>query len=324
MSEAQSRVGAREAVLSDHDVLHAARELRPDDESAVGVIDGVVLYQDVFAGTGLLALRSGSALHADAVVASIDGVVHDEHVAAVANVDGVAVLRVPWAADGHSVDDDASAALRHDVESWRVLDGHALDEHVLAFGEADEMGAYALRLLCVRCHVLKMFQSVGIPQRTVIRCRSALFAIHVPFHVAHLAAFHGAPPFAVAVDDATARDRDVAGAAGGDARCGALFALSCRFVGFKVQRLVGSEHDDGVLLQMQVDVVLQPERCCQPHARPHVQMASALLGEGVDGLLNGVGAERQAVTDGSEVGQDSKSVHFPLLCSLLQCHKDNE
>ena len=118
--EAQSGVGAGKGVAVHVDVVHAAAEFRPDDETAVGVVHAVVLYVDVLARPVGRPLGSRTSFHADAVVAGIDGVVHDEHVAAVSDVDGVAVLRVPRAGHGDAVHDDVGAPLGHQVEPGRI------------------------------------------------------------------------------------------------------------------------------------------------------------------------------------------------------------
>ena len=81
------------------------------------MVYGVVLDEDVFAWAICSILFAYSALHADTIVASVDGVVYDEHFLAAADVKGVAILCVPRATDGCAVDDDVGAASRDEVEA---------------------------------------------------------------------------------------------------------------------------------------------------------------------------------------------------------------
>ena len=81
------------------------------------MVYGVVLDEDVFAWSVFRVSFAYSAFHADAVVACIDGVVYDEHFLAAADVEGIAILCVPRAADGGAVDDDVGATGRDEVEA---------------------------------------------------------------------------------------------------------------------------------------------------------------------------------------------------------------
>jgi hypothetical protein len=76
------------------------------------MVYGVVLDEDVFAWTIFCISFANSTLHTDTVVASVDGVVYDEHFLAATDVEGVAILCVPRTADCCAVDDDVGAASR--------------------------------------------------------------------------------------------------------------------------------------------------------------------------------------------------------------------
>ena len=106
-----------------------------------------------------------------------------------------------------------------------------------------------------------------------------------------------------------------------------------------IERLVGSELDDGAIVQEQLDVRFQLDGACEPDAAGHHQTASALLRQGLDGLGKSIGAELPASAIGLEVAQQHFTVgnlrsrhfrHFKgqalgvLLVRVLSCNAQGE
>ena len=204
------------------------------------------------------------------------------------------------------------AALGHEVELRGVLEGDALDEDALAVREADEVRTDLLLGLVGIGNVVEGLEVEGIPE-VALRGDGAAHALEgIPFRVAHLAAFHAAPPFAVSVDDAFTRNADVRPLAGGNARYG-LAVL-------QVRGAVGREEDDRIPLQVQVNMVLQGDGPGDENAGRHHEMPAALLLQGADRLLEGGGVVRDAVAYAAELRETYRVVrnhrqlrfrHFP-------------
>ena len=218
------------------------------------MIDGIVLNDDIFATVGRSLRFVATALHAQTVVACINGAVDNQSDVHVREVDGVAILRIPRTAHGDTVNDDVLRVAGMQMELGCILDGHTLYEHILATLKAYQVVAHLLLFLWAVGNVLIAAQIVPrIPQcSTVLLYAANHLFIFVPLHVAHFLAFHRAPVVAVAVDDALTSDGNVLAFRGADAGK----ALGCR-LRVDEERLVGRHQDDGVLLQVQFDVVLQ-------------------------------------------------------------------
>ena len=212
--EAQTGVGAGKGAVVYHDAVHAARELRADDESAMGMKYCVAGDENIGAGSVFHSFHAHAALKADTVVAHIEGTGGDEHPLALHEVDAVTILCVPGTANGDSVDDDVFASLGYDVEFRRILHGHPLDEDALAVGHPDEVGAHTL--LCFGCfgNVGKMLELVWIPQLSVVGLCATHRQEKFPFRITYLAVFDCPPPFTIAVDDAFSGNADVMAFAG--------------------------------------------------------------------------------------------------------------
>ena len=245
--EAQSRIRAAEAVVAHHNATHALHGLTAQHKSTMGVEYGVVLNDDVLTTVGGSISLVATALHAQTVVACINGAVDNQSDIDIREVDGVAVLRVPRTAHGNTVHDDILRIAGMQMEFGRVLDGHTLYEHVLTTLKAHQVVAQLL--LCLWCvgNVLIAAEVVpGVPQFAVVSLHTANhILVLVPLHVAHLLALDGAPVVAIAVDDALACDGDVLTFRGTDAGK----ALAGR-LGIDEERLVWRHQYDGVLLQM--------------------------------------------------------------------------
>ena len=76
----------------------------------------IVLNQDVLAGSGSHTRLARTGLHADTVITSINRVVDNQHVFATADVEGITILGIPRAADGHTIYHHLSAAGRYQMK----------------------------------------------------------------------------------------------------------------------------------------------------------------------------------------------------------------
>ena len=177
----------------------------------MGVEDGVVLNQDIFATVGRSLWLVLAALHAETVVTSIDGAVDNESDVDVREVDGITVLGVPRATHRDTIYDDVLGVARVQVKFRCVLDGDTLDEDVLAILKAHQVVAHLLLSLWCVGNVLIAAQVVPrVPQLTTVFLYTTNYLlIFVPLDVAHLLTLHRPPVIAIAVNDALARDSDV-------------------------------------------------------------------------------------------------------------------
>ena len=293
--ETQARVGAAEGVVPHDDVLHPAAEFGADDKAAMGVVDGIVLDKDVLARAVFQGFLTDAALEADAVVAHVHGAAGDLDAPALHDVDSVAVLCIPGAPDRHPVNDDVRAALGHQVELRGVLQGHARDADPLAVRKADQVRPQGFLGLGILRDVVVMLEPERVPQGTIFADGAAFLAEFLPLRVADLVALDGPPPGAVAVDDPFA----------GDAHVMPLGSVDAGPDGVAVEEvfLVGGQEDDCAAFQVQVDAVLQADGPGQEDALRDVEMAAALLDQGIDGLGESLGIEGDSVRDAAVVQQ---------------------
>lgn len=253
--EAQSGIGSGKSIVMNEDVLHASAKLRANDEAAVRMINDVVLYVDVLTGTVFCSFFPGASFHTYTVVAGINGVVDNENILAIANIYGVAVLRIPWTDDLDIVDNDIVAALGHKVKLGSVAQCNALHEYIFTVGEPHKMRAHLLLGIVTIGHIGKMLQVEWEPQVAFLCDSSAHSFVLVPFGVAYFASLYGSPVFSVAINDALASNGNILPFGGGNARFGLGVCLSVLY-GDKVC-LVGRKYNECVAFKMKVNVIFQ-------------------------------------------------------------------
>ena len=149
-------------------------------------------------------------LHAESVVASINDAVNDKSDIYVREVYSITILGVPWTAYSNTVDNNILGVTGVQVKLRRILDGNALDKHILATLKTYQVVAQLLLFLWGLGNIgITAFGIEGVPEFATILLNTAnhLF-IFIPLHIAHLLALDGAPVVAVAVDDALARNSD--------------------------------------------------------------------------------------------------------------------
>ena len=267
----------------------------------MSVVNGVVLDVDVLARTSLDSCCSCATLHADTVITGINDVVDDKHVLAAGDVDSVAILCIPWTFHSDAVDDNVLASGRDEVETGTVEQGNILDEYVLAIGESDHVVAYLFLCIDVIYYIRCMLQIERIPDVTLFVQDATHLLKAVPFHVAHLASLHRSPPFAIAVDGSFSGNGNVLSLAGIDGSSSAIFLLSCLLINFNQIVLIFREYDDGILLKMKVDVILQGNQPREIDAGRNIEVTAAHLAEFADSLAESLGVQGLSVAIATEV-----------------------
>ena len=181
----------------------------------------------------------------------------------------------------------------------RVLYRHAANKHPVAIGKSNKVGSHSL--LCLWCcsQVLEMLQVEREPELSAFGLRAAHSSELLPLHVAHLGAFYRAPHGSVAVNSAFARNAHVLSFAGANQR--RAFLVLHTILHLEVLRTVGSSHQYGILLQMQVDVVLQRDKSRKPYSLGHHKMSATLIVERLDGFCKGLGIESQSIAYPTEI-----------------------
>ncbi len=118
-----------------------------------------------------------------------------------------------------------------------------------------------------------------------------------------LAALDGTPGIAVAVDDAVAGDGYILDVHGRDRRLAApgVESLESDFANGIIVLIV-AEEDDGVILQMQLDVVQKFDGSGVPDALGHRYATATPLREVGDGLRESLRIEGDAVARAAEIG----------------------
>ena len=122
----------------------------------MSAVNGIILYQNVLARAIPQAFLAGTALHANSVITYIDMIIDYQHVLTATDVKSVAVLGVPRAADGYSVDDYVVASSGNKMEFRRILYGHPAYEDILAISNSDKVRPHLFLFLRRFCYVCVM------------------------------------------------------------------------------------------------------------------------------------------------------------------------
>ena len=146
-----------------------------------------------------------------------------------------------------------------------------------------------------------MFQIERIPDVALFVQGSTHLLEAVPFNVAHLAALHRAPPFSITIDGSFSGDGDVLSLAGIDGWGSTVFFLTGFIIYLDVVVLIFREDDDGILLQMQVNVVLQGNQTGEIDAGRYVEMTAAHLAQFTDSLAECLGIHRLTIAVAAKV-----------------------
>ena len=189
----------------------------------------------------------------------------DAHIGRGERIDGVGVRRWSRRQNAHVADEHVVAVIGNELPEGRVLDGDALDAHMLAVVEDNEARAG-----------MRIAHNAGIA------------------HAAH----HFPPAFALAVDGAFAGDGHVLsiGGAHQPLRRGQA-ELDFR----RIVVMIGRAEQRGAFVELQSDVAFEHDGRTQIGARSEANGAAALGRASVDGTLNGGGVLGGSVTLGAEV-----------------------
>ena len=143
------------------------------------------------------------------------------------------------------------------MEFWSILEGNTLEQQILAVGQTYQVVTHLFLLLRGVCDVgIARLHLPWIPQLTLVSFYTAHLLVLVPLYVAHLAALYGTPLLAITIDDAFASDGNVVLLVSTDTSHDAAGA----FLGLRIQTLVGRKIDDGVFVEMQLNVVVECDR----------------------------------------------------------------
>ena len=202
------------------------------------------------------------------------------------------------------------------VPSRRVLEDDALQEHILTIDQRHHNRTQetldTVPLLVSRSlgHVhVGTLLSIGV---CLIGHPVAFLRLHAtrtfkhlfPLTLSHLALLDRTPELAIAVNHALTSDGDILGTIGRERRLTTTRIKSLeRGLDNRIERLVARELDDGTHLQMEVDVGLEHDGTCEPHASRHHQMTTALLCQGRNSLLESFGIQSGAIAYSAELLQ---------------------
>ena len=221
------------------------------------MVYGVVLDIDVFTRTCCHTCCACATLHADTIITSIYHIVYDEYILTAGDINRITVLGIPRTFYGDSVDNHILASGRDDMEFRTIQKCNSLYEHILATGESDHVCSGFLLFVHILSHIRFVLQIERIPDVTLLIQCSAHSLEFFPFYVTNLTALYRSPPFSVSVNGALACDRNIFSLAGIDGWSSTAFFLSCGLVYLEMVILVFRKNDDGILFQMQVNIVLQ-------------------------------------------------------------------
>ena len=319
--ETKAHIRTQEAAAAHPDVFHTAAHFRAHHKAAMAVVHGAVLDNQVFAGLGMApAVGVFAALDANGIVPHIETGAGENHILAAFDVYAVAVGGIVRGADADVPDGDILAPEGVQVPAGGILEGSVFQEHPLAVTEAEHDGAKeGLDPLFVQALVLEIKAAGGfagghvafvrIPDAAVLRQHAAALENGFPGIVPHLAALDLPPGVAVSVNDALAGNGNVRGAFRVERRQAAAHIQAFKIgVDDGIQALVRGENDNGILVQVQLDMALQADRSGEPDTGRHLQAAAAQAGELVDGLGKGLRIQRNAVPHCAKIRQAHAAV----------------
>lgn len=228
------------------------------------------------------------------------------------------VLRV---ADRYVFDDKILAEQGMDVPGRGVLEQAVLEQHVLAVAQADHhrtqealdeaVGQAGVGVVHVGALHRNHEAFVGIPRFAVLAEHASAGDLLPPLALRHLVFLDHAPGLAAAVDHSAAGDRDVFLAVGVDRGLAAprVEALKAR-PDHGVELARGIKDNHRVMLDVQVDVALDPDGAGAPDPCRHHEVAAAAGSEVVHRLCEGLCVERRTVGDAAEVKKADAEVRY--------------
>ena len=102
--------------MAHHDTSHATDGLAAQHKTAVGMVNRIVLNNNILTTIGRRLGLVVATLHAESVVTGIYGAIDNQSDVDVAEVNGITVLGVPGTAHRHAVDNDILTVQRMDME----------------------------------------------------------------------------------------------------------------------------------------------------------------------------------------------------------------
>ena len=182
------------------------------------------------------------------------------------------------------------------------------------------MIAYFLLCIDVVYYVWGMFQIERIPDVALFVQGSTHLLEVVPFYVAHLTALHRAPPFTITVDGSFSSDGNILSLAGIDGWGSTVFFLTVFFIYLDEVVLILREDDDGILFQMQVDIVLQGYQAGEIDTCRYIEVTAAHLVQFTDSLAECLGIHRLTIAVAAKVQNANLVVGDGRQGRLLHLH----
>lgn len=217
------------------------------------------------------------ALEADAIVGRIDIATADDGVLAVVDVDAV-VVPITAVDDGDAVDENMLATVDGESPACRIAEGDTVDVDVLAMVEEEKLGARrgALATLIV----IGVQALAGMVEAIDGECQIE----------------------ALSIDGAQTTDADVLGTIADDqAQMDILVTtLAHALVDGIVVVGIGATQQGGLRMEVEFHMALEADHTGEPSARTDIHTAAfGLCRDAVDGLLDGPGAERLTIANGT-------------------------
>ena len=193
------------------------------------------------------------------------------------------------------------------MKTWRILPSHPFYQYVLAAEQPYKVIPQVLILLGL-LHYVRIFvlQFPGIPQFAVLSGVSSHTLIHLPFHVALLIPFHRAPLLTVSVYYALACYGYVLSSCGIYAGQHSLLSVRMSLI----QPFVWREIYKRASLHMQLYVVLQFYRSCQPHSVAYHNLAASHRRQSLGSLLKRLCVQRHSVALAATVRQSHHVLRY--------------
>ena len=253
--------------------------------------DGTTIDHHILARTtATTSILILTALDTDAIVARIELRIDNEGVLTRLQVERITVLGIGWVACKDIIQDNILAHQRMNVPSGGVLEDDTLQEHILAVNQRNHDGAQEtldgvpllIGLSIGHIHVgtlLALYIAlVGYPVAFLHLHTTRTAQDFLPLSIGHLRLLHGAPILTVTVNHTTPCNGDILSTIGTQRRLTTTGVEAFeRGVDDGIERLVARELDDSAYLQVQVDVRLQHDRSCEPHALRNDQATATLL-----------------------------------------------
>ena len=333
--EAAADVGTFETAVLDHQTLHTAGKLGPDDEAAMGTINGIVGDEEIALWTGIHAFLSDTAFHTDPIIAAGDIAVDDKRDLDISRVHGISVLRPVRAADVDAIYNKVLHARGHEVEFRRVEQMHILHKDILGVGDVHQMWAHLLlndRILGYIRDIILLIEVERIPNEPFLAIAigfgDATHREHFFPHIAISSHYFGRNDFllldrppvdTLSVDRTMSGDGDVLQLGAVDERVAFLGTVT-EGVGFlDIEFLIGRTQNNRIVREVQIQVANQLNRTGKPFAIGYDEVSATLFLEVLECFGERLGVVGHAIAYSAEVGDIHRVFRDDDFLNLFYC-----